>query len=114
LHVPGAAIAIVRGEEVIFARGFGVADIDTNTPVTQETPFIVASTTEAFTATLVGINIDGFAPAGAISSTVLDMTAWLRFLPRQGVVDGKALILTATILCQRLRVKCRRYATVSK
>ena len=38
------------------------------------------------------INIDGFAPAGAISSTALDMTRWLRFLLRQGVQDGKALI----------------------
>jgi CubicO group peptidase (beta-lactamase class C family) len=28
LHVPGAVLAIVRGEEVIFARGFGVADIE--------------------------------------------------------------------------------------
>lgn len=33
LHVPGAALAIVRGEEVIFARGFGVADLEKNTRV---------------------------------------------------------------------------------
>jgi CubicO group peptidase (beta-lactamase class C family) len=34
LHVPGAVLGIVRGEEVIFARGFGVADIEKKTPVT--------------------------------------------------------------------------------
>jgi CubicO group peptidase (beta-lactamase class C family) len=28
LHVPGAALAIVRGDQVIFARGFGVADVE--------------------------------------------------------------------------------------
>ena len=28
LHVPGAALAIVRGDEVIFARGFGLADVE--------------------------------------------------------------------------------------
>jgi hypothetical protein len=28
LHVPGAVLAIRRGEEVIFARGFGGADIE--------------------------------------------------------------------------------------
>src|SRR6185369_1313307 len=39
-----------------------------------------------------GNNIDGIAPAGAISSTARDMTAWLRFLLRQGVQNGKALI----------------------
>jgi CubicO group peptidase (beta-lactamase class C family) len=33
LHVPGAAPAIVRGEEVIFARGFGVAEIEKSSPV---------------------------------------------------------------------------------
>ena len=33
LHVPGALLAIVRGEEVIFARGFGVADMEKKTPV---------------------------------------------------------------------------------
>jgi len=36
LHVPGAVLAIVRGEDVIFARGFGVADIEKKTPVTPE------------------------------------------------------------------------------
>ena len=39
-----------------------------------------------------GINVDGVAPAGAISSTARDMTSWLRFLLRQGVHGGKALI----------------------
>ena len=43
------------------------------------------------------INIDGFAPAGAISSTALDMTRWLRFLLRHGVQDGKALISPAAL-----------------
>ena len=40
LHVPGAMLAIVRGEEVIFARGFGLADIEKKTPVTPDTPFL--------------------------------------------------------------------------
>ena len=44
-----------------------------------------------------GINIDGMAPAGAISSTALDMTSWLRFLLRQGVHGGKALISPAAL-----------------
>ena len=55
LHVPGAVLAIVRGEEVIFARGFGVADIEKKTPVTPDTPFSIGSVTKAFTATFVGM-----------------------------------------------------------
>lgn len=58
LHVPGAVLAIVRGEEVIFARGFGVADLEKETPVTPETPFFIGSATKAFTATLVGMLVD--------------------------------------------------------
>jgi CubicO group peptidase (beta-lactamase class C family) len=58
LHVPGAVLAVVRGEDVIFARGFGVADIEKKTPVTPETPFFIGSTTKAFTATLVGMLVD--------------------------------------------------------
>jgi CubicO group peptidase (beta-lactamase class C family) len=58
LHVPCAAIAIVRGEEVIFARGFGVADVEKNTPATPNTPFFIGSTTKAFTATLIGMQVD--------------------------------------------------------
>jgi CubicO group peptidase (beta-lactamase class C family) len=52
------------------------------------------------TAETTGLNLDAIAPAGAMSSTVLDMTSWLRFLLRGGAGDGKALIspgaLTAT------------------
>jgi CubicO group peptidase (beta-lactamase class C family) len=58
LHVPGAVLVIVRGEEVIFARGFGVADIERKTPVTPDTPFFIGSSTKAFTATLVGMLVD--------------------------------------------------------
>jgi CubicO group peptidase (beta-lactamase class C family) len=58
LHVPGAVLAIVRGEDVIFARGFGLADVEKKTPVTPETRFFIGSTTKAFTATLVGMLVD--------------------------------------------------------
>ena len=49
LHVPGAVLAIVRGEEVILARGFGVADIERKTPVTPDTPFFIGSAPDTFT-----------------------------------------------------------------
>lgn len=58
LHVPGAALAVVRGDEVVFARGFGLADVENQTPVTPETPFFIGSSTKAFTATLVGMLVD--------------------------------------------------------
>lgn len=45
--IPGAAIAITRGSEVVHVRGYGVDS--RNTPVTEHTPFRIASTSKAFT-----------------------------------------------------------------
>jgi CubicO group peptidase (beta-lactamase class C family) len=58
LHLPGVALAIVQAGRLIFARGFGQADVEAARPVTPETLFAIGSTTKAFTATLVGMLAD--------------------------------------------------------
>jgi CubicO group peptidase (beta-lactamase class C family) len=58
LHVPGMAFALVRGDEVLLARGFGVADLATDRPVDEQTLFAIGSSTKAFTATLIGTLVD--------------------------------------------------------
>jgi CubicO group peptidase (beta-lactamase class C family) len=47
---PGMAVAVVQGDEIVYANGFGSADLETNRPVTMETMFYIASTTKSFTA----------------------------------------------------------------
>lgn len=47
---PGGAIAIVLGDRVIYSRGFGVANVETNEPVRPEMLFRLGSTTKMFTA----------------------------------------------------------------
>ena len=47
---PGMAVAVVRGDEVVYSRGFGFADVEAKRPVTPETLFYIASTTKSFTA----------------------------------------------------------------
>jgi CubicO group peptidase (beta-lactamase class C family) len=49
-HVPGASLALVRHGEPVWAQGYGVADLDTQTPMTEETVFRVASISKAVTA----------------------------------------------------------------
>src|SRR4051812_2661172 len=49
-HIPGAAIAVVRGRQIIFAQGYGVASVETAAPVTADTLFRLGSTTKMFTA----------------------------------------------------------------
>ncbi|MEP0848521.1 MAG: serine hydrolase [Phycisphaerae bacterium] len=58
MHIPGMAIAVVKDDHVILARGFGLADLESQRPVTEETLFAVGSTTKAFTATLIGMLVD--------------------------------------------------------
>jgi CubicO group peptidase (beta-lactamase class C family) len=47
---PGAAISIVKGDRVIYAKGFGVANVETGAPVTTDMLFRLGSTTKMFTA----------------------------------------------------------------
>src|SRR5690349_14806810 len=49
LRVPGLAVAIVQGEQIVHLKGFGFAD-GAAQPVTPQTPFIIGSTTKSFTA----------------------------------------------------------------
>jgi CubicO group peptidase (beta-lactamase class C family) len=56
--IPGLAIAVVRGDSVIFARGYGEREAGGGAPVDEHTLFAIASTTKAFTAAALGILVD--------------------------------------------------------
>jgi len=47
--IPGASVVIIRGNETIYSKGFGYADIDEQRSVTPETLFEIGSTSKAFT-----------------------------------------------------------------
>jgi CubicO group peptidase (beta-lactamase class C family) len=47
--LPGLAVGIVVGNELIYAKGFGVRDRETNAPVDPDTVFRIASMTKSFT-----------------------------------------------------------------
>lgn len=51
--IPGLGVGIVDGDEILYARGFGVQSLDTGAPVTPESVFCVASITKCFVATAV-------------------------------------------------------------
>src|SRR3954469_15434891 len=56
--VPGAGIAIVRNDSVIYARGYGVREIGKPAPVTERTVFAIGSSSKAFTAAAVAMLVD--------------------------------------------------------
>lgn len=48
-RIPGCAIAVVSGERVVFAKGFGVANVETGESVHTNMLFRLGSTTKMFT-----------------------------------------------------------------
>ncbi|QCR25155.1 serine hydrolase [Pontibacter sp. SGAir0037] len=57
-NVPGMAIAIVKDDSVIFAKGYGVRDLKKGGQVDANTVFGIASNTKAYTAAALGILVD--------------------------------------------------------
>ena len=49
-HIPGAAIAVVRGNTVVLTRNYGVGSVELETPVVPGSVFLLASVTKTFTA----------------------------------------------------------------
>jgi D-alanyl-D-alanine carboxypeptidase len=50
-QVPGVSIAVIRDGKTILTRGYGVANLETNTPATEKTVYQLASVTKQFTST---------------------------------------------------------------
>ena len=49
---PGLSVAVVHGPETTWARGFGYADLERQTPASPDTVYAVGSITKLFTATM--------------------------------------------------------------
>lgn len=54
-HLMGLALAVVKKDTVIVAKGYGYRDYDKKLPVTKNTVFPVASCSKTFTAALMGM-----------------------------------------------------------
>lgn len=57
-EVPGLSIGVVRNDSVVLLKGYGVREMGRPEPVDEGTMFAIASTSKAFTATLVGMLVD--------------------------------------------------------
>lgn len=106
---PGAAVAVVSGDRVVFLKGFGIASVETNLPITPQSLFYSGGLSSLFTATaLVSLaekgRIDLNAPAGRYvaglspklarltAHQLLTSTAGLKEEhQRHGLIDDSAL-----------------------
>jgi CubicO group peptidase (beta-lactamase class C family) len=80
-HIPGVALAIIKGDQIVYLKGYGRAD-QSGHPVTPQTPFLIGSITKTFTALAVMQLVE----AGQIE---LDAPVQ-RYLPWFRVADPKA------------------------
>jgi CubicO group peptidase (beta-lactamase class C family) len=107
--LPGAAVAVVYGDAVVYAKGFGVREVGKPEPITPETVFQIASLSKSISSTLVAAvvgdgtttwdaTISGLEPGFALSDpwvsdqvTIRDMLCHRSGLPAYG---GDPLVST--------------------
>lgn len=76
---PGVAVMVVRGDRVLFARAYGMADRARGTPLTLDTPMYNGSITKAYTGILAALlDADGTLP---LQSTLADTWPSLTLRP---------------------------------
>jgi CubicO group peptidase (beta-lactamase class C family) len=115
-NTPGAAVGVVSGDSLVFAKGFGVSNVETGAPVTPDMLFRLGSTTKMFTAAAVvtlaeegklkldepiGKYAKGLSPkiAGLTAHQLLSHTSGLRDDAQMyGRHDDEALAATARAL----------------
>lgn len=57
-EVPGVAIAIVKDDKIVLAKGYGVKKLGDPAPVDERTVFAIGSSSKAFTAASIAILVD--------------------------------------------------------
>jgi len=81
LKIPGMSVAVIQEQEVIFARGFGYADLENQIPATEDTPYNIASCTKPFAAVVLMQLVEkGQLDLDAAMADILKDTLCLRYL----------------------------------
>jgi len=57
-NLPGVSISIVKGNEIIYSKGFGYRNLEDKLPMTPDTLMAIGSTTKAFTTFVLGTMVD--------------------------------------------------------
>ncbi len=108
-QVPGAAVVIVKNDQVVYAKGFGVREIGKAGQVDPDTIFAIGSATKAFTGAALGMLVDdkkiswdgavhGYMPAFELSDAYATRNATVRDLlsHRTGFNSGYGWLWTGS------------------
>jgi CubicO group peptidase (beta-lactamase class C family) len=105
-HAPGAAVAVLKGDDVLMMHGLGYRDVERELPVTPDTRFAIASCTKAFTAMGVALLVD---------DGLLEWDTPVRdYLPEFRMYDNYATqnLTVRDLLCHRSGIPRHDYAWV--
>lgn len=89
LDVPGFGLAVIKDNKVLWAKGYGLADRENQTPVTEYTPFSLASISKA----VVGSYIMQEEQAGSLSLHDTVSPAVMGFSLASPHTDARAITL---------------------
>ena len=85
-HIPGIAIVVVQGNEILYCNAYGIASLKNNQPLTTATLFDLASLTKSFTALAVLLLED---------SGLIDIDEPLqKYLPAFQIADSRGADIT--------------------
>jgi CubicO group peptidase (beta-lactamase class C family) len=56
--VPGIAIAVIKDDKIVYAKGYGVRELGKSAPVDENTLFAIGSSSKAFTAASIAMLVD--------------------------------------------------------
>ena len=56
--IPGAAVAVVQGGDVVYQQGFGMRELGEPAPVTPDTLMMIGSITKSMTSTMAATVVD--------------------------------------------------------
>jgi CubicO group peptidase (beta-lactamase class C family) len=123
-QMPGAAVALVHDSHIVYARGFGVRDVQSNAPVSPHTRVRIASNTKSMTSLFAATFVDqglldwdasvlGVWPEFVASTSALTRSLRLRDL--LGIGSGVAESPTIEFSCRpapnRHWISCARSPT---
>ena len=57
-EVPGMAIAVVKDDKIVYAKGYGIRELGKTAPVDEHTIFAIGSSSKAFTAASIAMLVD--------------------------------------------------------
>ncbi len=96
--IPGMSAAVVQNGEVVWARGFGVSNIDEAVRVTPDTPFWIASVTKTFVGlTLLSMEDDGVLDLDDPMSSLPEFDSFCEWLANASLPFSQELDCTTSI-----------------